>query len=86
MTVHLSIELDEAEKSEMDRIARHENISPEALVKSLTTQRLEYDRWIRAQVQRGIDSIDRGAGLPHAEVVAQMRARAAELKAKKRGQ
>jgi predicted transcriptional regulator len=84
MTVHTTLELDEAQQAELERIARHEDISLDALMTRLAKERLEYDAWFRAEVQKGLDSLARGEKIPHEEAVARMRARTAELKAEKR--
>jgi len=84
MTVHVSFDIDEAQKAELERIARHENITLQALMARLVEQRLEYDVWFKAGVQSGLDSLARGDSIPHDEAIARMRARTAELKAQKR--
>jgi predicted transcriptional regulator len=68
MTIHVSLELDEAQRAELERIARHEDITFDALMTRLAKQRLEYDAWFRAEVQKGIDSVARGEVLDHEEV------------------
>lgn len=41
----------------------------------------EYDRWFRAKVEVAL--AETGPGIPHAEVVAHMKSRLAELRAKR---
>jgi predicted DNA-binding ribbon-helix-helix protein len=41
MTVHVSLDLDESQVAALDRIARHENITVEALMTRLVEQRLD---------------------------------------------
>jgi predicted transcriptional regulator len=68
MTIHIALELDEAQKAELERIARHEDITFDALMTRLAKERLEYDAWFRAEVEKGIDSAARGELLDHDEV------------------
>jgi predicted transcriptional regulator len=79
MTVHVSIPFDDTEKAELDRIARHQNLTVEALIRRLVEQRFEYEAWFRAEVQKGLDDVAAGRLLSHEEVVARMDALFQEL-------
>ena len=83
MTVHVSFDLDEAQKAELERIARHENITLQALMARLVEQRLEYERWFEAEVQKGIDDARAGRLTDHDEAVAEIEAHMAQREAKR---
>jgi len=82
MTVHMTIELNEADDAQLRAIAEHEELSPEDLVKKLLAERLEYDRSYRDAVQRGMDDFAAGRFFTHEEVVARSEKRRAELLAR----
>ncbi|MFI4973024.1 MAG: hypothetical protein ACHP84_00625 [Caulobacterales bacterium] len=81
MTVHVSFDLDDAQKAELDRIARHENISFEALMARLVEQRLDHERWFASEVQKGVDDARGGRLIDHAEGVADVKAHMARREA-----
>jgi predicted transcriptional regulator len=83
MTVHVSLDLDEAQKAELDRIARHENITFDALMTRLVEQRLEHERWFAAEVQKGIDDARAGRLIDHDKAVADIEAHMARSEAKR---
>jgi predicted transcriptional regulator len=83
MTVHVSFDLDEAQKAELDRIARHQNITLEALMTRLVEQRLDHERWFAAEVQKGIDDARAGRLIDHDEAVAEIEAHMAQREAKR---
>jgi len=83
MTVPLSFPLDESQKAELDRIARHENITLEALMARLVEQRLDYERWFEAEVQKGIDDARAGKLTDHDQGVADFEAYMARREAER---
>lgn len=84
MTRHVTIELSEAQAAVLESEAAREDRSVEDVVAGLIQRQVEYDAWFRAEVQKGIDSADRGELISHEEVVARSRRRRAELLAQKR--
>ena len=82
MTVHVDVELTEAQKQQLEAIARREDVPLGELIAKLVQSRLDYDAWLRRKVQDGVDAIARGEFLAHEEVVARAEARRAELIAK----
>lgn len=84
MTRHVTIELSEAQAAVLESEAAREDRSVEDVVAGLIQRQVEYDAWFRAEVQKGIDSADRGELISHEEVVARSRRRRADLLAQKR--
>jgi predicted transcriptional regulator len=82
MTVHVDIELTEAQQQQLEEIARHEDVGLAELIAQLVQSRLEYDARLRRKVQDGRDAIARGEAFSHEEVEARAVARRAELIAK----
>lgn len=78
MTVNVTIELDEAEEAQLQALADAGSTSREEIAKRLLAERLDYDRWFRAQVQEGIEAADRGELMDHDEVFAQLYERMAQ--------
>lgn len=72
MTIELSITLDEERRVALEAAAKHEGVSPAELLNRLVDQRLEYERWFAAEVQKGIDAANAGDLLTHEEVRAHM--------------
>lgn len=83
MTKHITIELSEAEEAQPRVMAERGSTSMENLAAELVRRSVDQDAWFLAEVQKGIDSADRGELSPHEEVVARMRALRAELLAGK---
>jgi predicted transcriptional regulator len=83
MTRHVTVELTDAQAAVLDSEAAREDRPIEAIVAGLIQRQVDYDTWFRAEVQKGIDAADRGALIPHEEVVAQSKLRRAELLAQK---
>lgn len=82
MTVHVDVELTEAQKQQLEAIARHEDVALGELIAKLVQSRLDYDAWVRRKVQDGIDAIERGEFLTQEDVEARAEARRTELIAK----
>lgn len=75
MTVHMMIELNEADEAQLRAIADYEQVSPEQVVKKVLSERLEYDRWFRAAVAEGRASATRGEVYDHDDVFTELYAR-----------
>jgi predicted transcriptional regulator len=78
MTVHVTVPLDDAEKAELEQIARQENISVERLMARLVRQRLDHQKWLLAEIEEGIASAENEPVLEHDDVFAALNARIAE--------
>lgn len=78
MTVHVTIEMDEAVKAKLDAIAAYRGVGVDDLiVQKVVDLAAENDAFLAA-VDRGLESLDSGQGVSHEEVVADvMRRRAA---------
>lgn len=68
-TRHVTVELTDAQAQVLaSEIARADRPT-EAIVSDLIRRQVDDDAWFRAEVQKGIDAADRGALVPHEEVV-----------------
>jgi len=52
----------------LQRIAQETGRGPEQVVVDLVSTQLDYDAWFRHEVQKGIDSLDRGEYIDEKEV------------------
>lgn len=84
MTVHRTIELDEAEDAQLQALAEAGELSPEAFLKRILAERAEHDRWFRAQVRKGIEEIEAGHVFTHEEVLERSARRRENLLARSR--
>ena len=75
MTAHVTIVLDEAQKARLDAIAEYRQEPIEAVVSDAVRELIEYDKWFRAEVAKGLASIDAGLAVPHEEVLERARRR-----------
>jgi predicted transcriptional regulator len=82
MTVHMTIELSEADEAQLKALAEFESVSAEEALSKIVSERLNYDAWFRAEVQKGLDAFKAGDVLTHEEVMARSDARRAELLAR----
>ncbi len=82
MTRHVTVELTEAQAAVLDSEAAREDLPVEAIVTALIQRQVEYDAWFRAEVQKGIDDIERGDFFTHEQVVEQARLRRDEFLAR----
>lgn len=82
MTRHVTVELTEAQAAVLDSEAAREDLPVEAIVTALIQRQVEYDAWFRAEVQKGIDDIERGDVFTHEQVVEQARLRREEFMAR----
>jgi predicted transcriptional regulator len=83
MTKHLMIAISDAEEAHLRATAEREAVSIDEVVSHLVQRQMEYDAWFRRKVQEGVDAADRGALIPHEEVVARMKEVREEILAKK---
>jgi predicted transcriptional regulator len=81
MTVHVTVPLDEAQNADLERIAQHENLSVPELMASLVRSRIEYDRWFRAEVQKGRDDVAAGRVMSNEEAMRRLDAHIAAREA-----
>lgn len=79
MTVHRTIQLEDAVDAQLRALADAKNVAPEQVAQDLLANQLDYDRWFRAAVQEGIASADRGELIDHDEVFDDLRRRIAAL-------
>lgn len=79
MTKHVTVELTDAQAEHFAARAALQSMTLEDLVREAIQRQVDYDAWIRAEAQRGIDEIERGEFHTHDEVVAIARARRQEL-------
>ena len=52
----------------LQRLAQETGRGPEQVIIDLVSAQLDYDAWFRQEVQKGIDSLDRGEFLTHEAV------------------
>ena len=83
MNIRVSIDSDDPRKAELERIALHKNLTLEGLMDQLIDQRLEHERWLDAEVQKGIDDARAGRVIDHADGVAEIEAYMAAREAKR---
>ena len=82
MTRHVTVELTEAQAAVLDADAVREDLPVEAIVTALIQRQVEYGTWFRAEVQVGINDIERGDVFTHEQVVEQARLRREEFMAR----
>jgi predicted transcriptional regulator len=74
----ITIELDDAEMAELQRMAHELHTTPEGVVRELVidyTNSPPLTEAQRAAIEEGLAAIERGEVIPHAEVVAELRAK-----------
>lgn len=82
MTVHVTVEMDEAVKAKLDALAVSRGVSVDDLIAYAVSEMAAEDDAFLAAVDEGLTSLDRGEGVPHEEVVAEaMRRRADRTRA-----
>ena len=82
MARHVTVELTEAQAAALDSEAARGERSVEAIVTDLIQRQVEHDTWFRAEVQKGLDDIERGDFFTQEQVVEQARFRREELLAR----
>lgn len=78
MTVHVTIEMDEAVKAKLDALAAYRGVSLDDLIsQEISAMAAENDAFLAA-VDKGLASLDAGDSVSHEEVVADVMRRRAE--------
>ncbi len=70
MTVHMTIELDDAVNERLQAVAEASAKSPEEVLKGIVAEGVDYKAWFIASVKEGFAAADRGELIDHEEVVA----------------
>lgn len=78
MTVHVTIEMDEAVKAKLDALAGSRQAPIDEIVAQAVSEMAAEDAAFLAAVDAGLASLDAGEGIPHEEVVAEAMRRRAE--------
>ena len=78
MTVHVTIEMDEAVKAKLDALADSRRLRVDEIIAYAVTEMAADNDAFLAAVDEGLASLDRGEGIPHEEVVADAMRRRAE--------
>lgn len=68
-----SIRLDEDTLARLDSLAGSLNCSRAVVIKEAVEKYLEYDAWVRAEVQKGLDAVQAGQTIPHEEMKTRLR-------------
>ena len=55
-------------ESKIERLATEQGRPAEQVVQEIVAGHLDHDAWFRQEVQRGLDSLDRGEFVSHEEV------------------
>jgi len=78
MTVHVTIEMDEAVKAKLDAFSASTGASPSALLLEAAGVVAARHDALEAAIAEAEASLDAGEGIPHEEVVARLRERQAK--------
>jgi predicted transcriptional regulator len=82
MTVHVTIEMDEAVKAKLDEFSASTGATPaDLLIEAASIVAARHDA-LSAAIDEAAASLDAGLGIPHEQVVARLRERQAERAAK----
>jgi len=73
MTTILSVRIDRETKKQLEALARQARRSKSFLAAEAISAFVEAERWQLAEMQRGLDELDRGRSVPHADVSAWLR-------------
>lgn len=84
MTKHITVELTDAQAAHLADLSEFRNAPIEALVVEAVQHQMDYDLWHEAEVQKGIDSADRGELLEHDAFLTEGRRIQAEIEARAR--
>jgi len=68
----MEISFDPELEAKLQRIASETGRGPAQVVVDLVARQLDYDAWFRREVQKGIDSLDRGEYIDDEEVDARL--------------
>ncbi|MDO8799852.1 hypothetical protein [Phenylobacterium sp.] len=83
MSVHVTLELTDDQKTRLDDLARLQDSPVEALLMDAVERVLDHDAWFRAEVQKGLDDLREGRTVSQEEALAENRARRELLQARK---
>jgi predicted transcriptional regulator len=78
MTVHVTIEMDEAVKAKLDALATGRGVPVDEVIAYAVTDMAEEEAAFLAAVDEGLTSLADHGGIPHEEVVAEAMRRRAE--------
>lgn len=81
MTVHVDVELTEAQKQQLEAIARHEDVLLGEVIAKLVQSRLDDEARFKAAVEEGLAQMRRGEALSNEDVIARAMARRERLRA-----
>jgi len=70
MTVHVTFPLNDADKAALDLIAQREKVSVERLMARLVRDRLDHEKWLRAEIEKGVKSAATEPLIEHESVFA----------------
>jgi predicted transcriptional regulator len=73
MTTTLSVRIDTATKKRLDALAKRARRSKSFLAAEAITAFVEAESWQLDEIQAGLDELDQGRGVAHAEVSAWLR-------------
>ncbi|ATQ43753.1 CopG family ribbon-helix-helix protein [Caulobacter mirabilis] len=79
MTVHVTIELTEDQKTRLEQLAAQEDVDLSVYIRQLAEQRLREDDQWRMLIEEGLAVAETGPSFDHQEVVRRSRMRRAEL-------
>lgn len=85
MTVQLTIDLTEDQKTRLEALATFKQVSVSQFLVDLVENNARRDVDFRALVQEGIDEADRGELIDHADVMAEVEALIVASEARKAG-
>jgi len=83
-TVTVTARIKPALSKKLDRYAKITGHTKSHAVEKLLAQHIDYETWFIKEVQKGIDSANRGELVPHEEAMRQIRAHIARRKREKR--
>lgn len=83
MTVHVTLELTDAQKTRLDDIARLQQSPVEALLMEAVERMLHHDAWFRDEVRKGLDDLLEGRTVSDEAAMAESQARREMLQARK---
>ena len=82
MSVHVTLELTDAQKTRLDDLARLRDAPVETLLMDAVERVLDHDAWFRGEVHRGLDDLREGRTVSHEEGLAEGQARRDMLQAR----
>lgn len=70
-----TLALDAVTQENLSALALQRNCSEAEIIQELLSKFLNYDAWLRAEIQKGIDAADRGEVISHEEMKEHIRSR-----------